>query len=143
MNETRFLEFEGGYLRCLPYISNMRENTDIEKMKGQLFVKGFCDCLNQKKLFELFSQYGRIVSSKVSINQETGKSLGYGYISYYEEESALSAISQRNQFKLDDGCLLEVLFFKKNSKDNSGTNLFVTNPDSQELMTEENIKRNF
>lgn len=56
---------------------------DYDKDKTNVFVKYLPPDIDSEKLHELFASYGKIVSAKVMVNEETGQSLGYGYIFFY------------------------------------------------------------
>lgn len=48
---------------------------------NNVFVKFLPTTVDDVQLHDLFSSFGTIVSSKVMVNQITGASLGYGYVS--------------------------------------------------------------
>ena len=58
-----------------------------------MFVKGFGDKWTHKELYEAFSPYGDIVSSRVSI-EEGHKSRGFGYVQFRKPESATQAVEE-------------------------------------------------
>ncbi|XP_076446784.1 embryonic polyadenylate-binding protein-like [Babylonia areolata] len=64
---------------------------DKLKRFNNIFVKNFADQLNDDTLRELFSQFGKIVSAKVAVNEE-GESKGFGYVSFVDPNDAAKAM---------------------------------------------------
>ncbi|XP_037495409.1 polyadenylate-binding protein 6 isoform X2 [Jatropha curcas] len=73
------------------FISN-----NIEKSRmSNLFVKNLDVSINERKLHELFSGYGQIVSAKVMRN-DSGVSKGFGFVSFSSPEEAETALNSLN-----------------------------------------------
>lgn len=51
--------------------------------------------IDNAELYELFQNYGKILSSKVAISQD-GKSKGHGFVQFESEDSANAAIEKLN-----------------------------------------------
>ena len=83
--------------------------------KANLFIKGIPKNAEPRKLYELFAKYGEIISCKLCSN-EVGDLLGYGYINYYNIESAEQAIANLNKKKILDSELEVMHFQKKNER---------------------------
>ena len=64
--------------------------------KANIVVKNIPDSMDQKAMYELFSEYGTISQCKLEYSIK-GKSLGLGYIQYETEEEALRAIEHMNE----------------------------------------------
>ncbi|KAL0235369.1 hypothetical protein GEMRC1_001951 [Eukaryota sp. GEM-RC1] len=62
---------------------------------GNLFVKGLHANIDPRRLEDLFSPFGNIISCKLKTNDQ-GKSLGYAYIQYDTSQSALKAMEEMN-----------------------------------------------
>ena len=60
---------------------------DQPKKFKNVFVKNFGDLLDDSEFREMFSQYGQITSCVV-MGDETGKSRGFGFVSYEDHEAA-------------------------------------------------------
>ena len=60
---------------------------DQPKKFKNVFVKNFGDLLDDSEFREMFSQYGQITSCVV-MSDETGKSRGFGFVSYEDHEAA-------------------------------------------------------
>ena len=64
-----------------------------EKPENNVFVKNIPKNVSCKEFHEFFAQYGTIVSAKIAEDEE-GDSLGYGFVLFYETESAKKAIEE-------------------------------------------------
>lgn len=93
---------------------------------GNIFVKNLPTSMDNKDLFDVFSEFGNILSGKVATDDKGG-SKGYGYVHFETAESANAAIEKLNGAKQDD-CILTVgLFVKRNERSGVAdwTNLYV------------------
>lgn len=79
-----------------------------------LFIKGIPINISQRKVFEYFLQFGDILSMKMS-EDKYGNHIGYGYITYYKQESASKAIESCDG-KIIFNSRLDVKFFKKKAE---------------------------
>jgi len=70
-------------------------------MGNRLFVGGLSWGTDDRGLISAFEQFGNIVDSKVITDRETGKSRGFGFVTYDAEASAQQAIQQMNGMMLD------------------------------------------
>lgn len=55
----------------------------------------------EEKLKDIFSEVGPVVSFKLVYDRETGKPKGYGFCEYKDQETALSAMRNLNQYELN------------------------------------------
>ena len=90
--------------------NNIRYNT-----QGNLFIKNIALDVNARQFYERFLQCGDIISAKL-IEDEEGNHNGYGYVSYYENESADKAIAELNNKEVWPGSKLEVARFQKKNE---------------------------
>lgn len=60
--------------------------------KNKLFVGSLPWSINNDSLRELFSQYGEIVDCVVINDRMTGRSKGFGFVTFANEESAKKAL---------------------------------------------------
>ena len=97
--------------KALNIMWHERDNSIRYNNEANLFVKGISQNANPRDIYELFSKYGEIISCKIC-EDEDGNLLGYGYINYYNLDSAEKAISNLNKKKFMDS-ELEVQHFKK------------------------------
>jgi RNA recognition motif-containing protein len=70
-------------------------------MGAKLFVGGLSWDTNDAGLREAFEPFGEIVEAKVVTDRDTGRSRGFGFVSYADEASAKTALAQMNGQMLD------------------------------------------
>uniref|UniRef100_A0A674M9H7 ELAV-like protein n=1 Tax=Takifugu rubripes TaxID=31033 RepID=A0A674M9H7_TAKRU len=63
---------------------------------ANLYVSGLPKTMTQKELEQLFSQYGRIITSRILVDQVTGGSRGVGFIRFDKRVEAEEAIKGLN-----------------------------------------------
>ncbi|KAH0697608.1 RNA-binding protein precursor [Solanum tuberosum] len=59
---------------------------------SKLFVGGLSYGTDESSLKETFSQYGEVIEARVILDRETGRSRGFGFISFPSSEEATSAM---------------------------------------------------
>jgi RNA recognition motif-containing protein len=67
----------------------------------KLFVGGLSWNTLDDGLREAFARFGEITEAKVIMDRETGRSRGFGFVSFTDEEAAKAAISEMNDTDLD------------------------------------------
>lgn len=65
-----------------------------------LFVAGLPYDVDDAELEEIFEKFGPVVSAKIAIDRETGKSRGFGFVSMKNEEDGKQAIELLNDIHL-------------------------------------------
>ncbi|PIA35908.1 hypothetical protein AQUCO_03400062v1 [Aquilegia coerulea] len=65
----------------------------IRCMSTKLFVGGLSFGTDDQQLKEAFSSFGDVTEARVITDRDTGRSRGFGFVSYTDEESANSALS--------------------------------------------------
>jgi len=81
---------------------SQRDKQLRENGKGNVFVKNLHESIDNKTLFDTFSIFGTILSCKVMIDRDTGKSRGYGYVHYLQADDAKKAIGGVNGMLIAD-----------------------------------------
>jgi polyadenylate-binding protein len=76
----------------LPYEKEFNKKVDSNV---SIFVKGFHKQWTHKILYDHFKEFGEIVSSKISIDQNHD-ARGYGFVQFEKEESVHKAIQKVN-----------------------------------------------
>jgi RNA recognition motif-containing protein len=79
-------------------ISYVHLRPKISYMK--LFVAGLPYDLYDDELMEIFEKFGTIASAKVTMDKETGKSRGFGFVDMPNDEEAKEAIEHLNDISL-------------------------------------------
>ncbi|KAH6786032.1 cold [Perilla frutescens var. hirtella] len=65
------------------------------------FVGGLAWATTDQSLGQAFSQYGEVVESKIINDRETGRSRGFGFVTFNSEQSMRDAIDAMNGQDLD------------------------------------------
>ena len=66
----------------------------------KIFVAGLPYDLDDAELEEIFEKFGKIVSAKVAMDKETGKSKGFGFVEMLNDDEAKEAIEGLNDISL-------------------------------------------
>ncbi|KAG8364245.1 hypothetical protein BUALT_Bualt19G0108100 [Buddleja alternifolia] len=109
---------------------------------GNIFVKNLDEKIDHKALYEIFSSFGDIISSKVQYDA-FGQSKGYGFVHYTSEEAAKKAIEELNGVRLHEKEVFVGPFMSKQEREKAAkfTNVFVKN--LSEMTNEENLRTAF
>jgi cold-inducible RNA-binding protein len=70
-------------------------------MTRKLFVGGLSWSTNDDGLRQAFERFGQIDEAKVILDRETGRSRGFGFVTFIEAASARNAMSEMNGTNLD------------------------------------------
>lgn len=103
---------------------------------GNVFIKNLEKSIDNKALYDTFSQFGNILSCKVASDPATGESKGYGFVHFETEKAATSAIEAVDGMMLLDQKVHVARFLtRKERHDALGqnqtfTNVFVKNLDT-------------
>ncbi|RXG54398.1 Polyadenylate-binding protein 4 [Armadillidium vulgare] len=81
--------------RFIPRNERDRELGEKAKYFTNVFVKNFGDELDEDKLYEMFSKYGKITSHRIMLNVD-GKSKGFGFVAFDDPEAAEKAVEELN-----------------------------------------------
>lgn len=66
----------------------------------KLFVAGLPYDLDDAELEEIFEKFGKVVSAKVALDKETGKSRGFGFVDMPDRTEAKDAMDSLNEISL-------------------------------------------
>ncbi|KAG9130078.1 hypothetical protein Leryth_012841 [Lithospermum erythrorhizon] len=64
----------------------------IRNMSSKLFIGGLSFGTDEMSLREAFSQHGEVVEARIIMDRETGRSRGFGFVTFTSSEEASSAI---------------------------------------------------
>jgi len=67
----------------------------------KLFIGGLAWATTDESLRAAFEEFGEIVDAKVVTDRDTGRSRGFGFVTYADGPSADRAISEMNGAELD------------------------------------------
>ena len=101
--------------KALNIMWHERDNSIRYNNKANLFVKGISQNAQPRQIYELFAKFGEIISCKICQNED-GDLLGYGYINFYDLDSAKNAIEKLNKTKFLDSELEVEYFQRKNER---------------------------
>ncbi|XP_008836046.2 polyadenylate-binding protein 4-like isoform X1 [Nannospalax galili] len=96
-------EMNGKLLRdCKVFVGRFKNRKDREaelRSKASeftnVYIKNFGDDMDDERLKEIFSKYGQTLSVKV-MKDVTGKSKGFGFVSFDSHEAAKKAVEEMN-----------------------------------------------
>jgi len=88
-------------------------------MSKKLFIGGISWGTSDDDLRQAFKEYGEVVEAKVIKDQYSGRSRGFGFVTYGSAEAAEEAIKAMNGTELD-GRNLRVDFAKERSRGGGG-----------------------
>ena len=70
-------------------------------MGKKLFVGGLSWDTSDDGLRTAFEKYGSITEAKVILDRDTGRSRGFGFVSFSEDDAATKAVQEMNGAELD------------------------------------------
>ena len=70
-------------------------------MAKKLFVGGISWNTSEASLREAFEQFGEVAEATIVMDRDTGRSRGFGFVTFNEEADALKAVEQLNGTELD------------------------------------------
>lgn len=70
-------------------------------MAKKLFVGGLSFNTTDEGLHQAFGTFGTIVEAKIITDRDSGRSRGFGFVSFSEEDDAERALQQMNGTELD------------------------------------------
>ncbi len=70
-------------------------------MSKKLFVGGLAWATDDQGLRTAFEQYGEVTDAKVITDRDTGRSRGFGFVTFAEGTAADEAVEQMNGAQLD------------------------------------------
>lgn len=70
-------------------------------MSKKLFVGGLSWGTNDDGLRDAFARFGSISEARVIMDRETGRSRGFGFITFDDDQDAINAMNEMNGKELD------------------------------------------
>ena len=114
--------------RCCRIMWSHRDPALRRSGNGNVFVKNLDKSIDNKALNDTFSLFGNIISCKVATDLE-GKSRGFGFVHFENEDSAKAAIEKLNGMQLGEKVVYVGEFMKHTAREPDGakpfTNVYV------------------
>ncbi|SMF47530.1 RNA recognition motif domain-containing protein [Pseudobacteriovorax antillogorgiicola] len=88
-------------------------------MSKKVFVGGISWNTDNEGLREAFERFGEVVDAKVITDRETGRSRGFGFVTFAEADAASQAIAEMDGQSLD-GRTVKVNEAQDKPRDNRG-----------------------
>ncbi|KAI5350883.1 PREDICTED: glycine-rich [Prunus dulcis] len=79
----------------------------VRCMSNKLFIGGISYQTDEQSLKEAFAKYGEVIDARIISDRETGRSRGFGFITFTNSEEASSAIQALDGHELH-GCRVRV-----------------------------------
>jgi len=77
-------------------------NEEREKgMSKKLFVGSLSWNVDDESLREAFARFGEVTEAKIILHRDSGRSRGFGFVTYSDNQAAAKAISEMNGTELD------------------------------------------
>jgi polyadenylate-binding protein len=89
--KMRYFTIDGKQCRALQFDRNLLGNNREKLSQNNVFIRNIPKNLSHQNLEDMFSQYGKVKSLKVSLNQDH-TSRGYGFICFDNEDAAGQAV---------------------------------------------------
>lgn len=70
-------------------------------MTSKIFVGNLPFSVDNARLEQEFSQFGKVESAKIIMDRNSGRSRGYGFVEFSEESSANEAVAKMNEQEMD------------------------------------------
>src|SRR6185295_15692714 len=70
-------------------------------MSSKLYIGGLAWATTDEGLGAAFAPFGKVVSAKVVKDRETGRSRGFGFVEYENEEQAKKGLDAMNNQEID------------------------------------------
>lgn len=145
-NAMELLNFTSINGKPIRIMFSHRDPTIRKTGYANVFIKNLASSIDNKGLHEVFSELGTILSCKVAVDIN-GKSKGYGFVQYDNEESARKAIDQFNGLLFDGKQVFVGLFVRGQERNKSRTavpkftNIYVKN--LPKTVTRDDLKKLF
>lgn len=77
----------------------------METNESKVYVGNLPFSFTQKELSEIFSKYGEITEATVITNKFSGRSKGFGFVTFAKKEDAEKAIEEMNEKEIQERTL--------------------------------------
>ncbi|ODV96258.1 hypothetical protein PACTADRAFT_16401 [Pachysolen tannophilus NRRL Y-2460] len=91
-----------------------------QEKTGKIFVGGIAPEVNEKDFNDYFSQFGNIIDAQLMIDKDTGRSRGFGFVTY-DSPDAVDKVTE-NKYVMLKGRNMEIKRAEPRGQQNSGSN---------------------
>lgn len=88
--------------KFVPRSAREKQIGDAASRFTNVYVKNFGEAMKSDKLSEIFGSFGEIISAIV-MEDESGKSKGFGFVAFKDHESAAKAVEQLDGAEVPGG----------------------------------------
>ncbi|MEM9455388.1 MAG: RNA-binding protein [Myxococcota bacterium] len=81
--------------------SRLRAEQRAERLSKKLFVGGLAWATDEASLRAAFEEYGPVAEAKVILDRDTGRSRGFGFVTFQEQADAEKAMTELDGKELD------------------------------------------
>ncbi|MDK2413522.1 RNA-binding protein, partial [Aphanizomenon sp. 202] len=71
------------------------------EIEFRCFVGGLAWATDDRSLHDAFSPFGEVLESKIVSDRDTGRSRGFGFVTFSDEQAMMDAIEAMNGKELD------------------------------------------
>jgi len=111
---------------CKYETKTTQESFRNEQEVKNLLVKNISKEVSAHQFFKTFNQFGDIRSCKLNVDS-SGQSKGYGYVNYYNSESAVKAKQNLSRFPLEGKMLIITDLIPGRAVEKKRNNIYVKN----------------
>jgi len=98
--------------------------SNVEEDKSNLIINFLPLSMNEESLKSMFSKYGNVQHCKIVQDRQTRASLGYGFVKFYEAQSAQKAIQALNGYQLENKRIRVAI--SKPQREETKVNLYIS-----------------
>ncbi|CAN8260067.1 unnamed protein product [Cochlearia groenlandica] len=73
------------------FCSSSSSTTSSASPSSKLFIGGLSSSVDEQSLKDAFSSFGKVSEVRIAYDKESGRSKGFGFVDFAEEDNALSA----------------------------------------------------
>lgn len=97
-------------------VNKASQDKRVQEIGANIWIGNLAEDVDEKSLYDTFSTFGLILSTKITRDQDSGKSKGHGFVSYDSFDSADAAIKAMDNQYFSNNIIKVTYAFKKDSK---------------------------
>lgn len=87
-------------LEMVKILEKERDEVSLNNLHRKMFIRKLPSDLTDEEFNSFFANFGKLISSNIVIDQKTGKSRGYGFLSFHNSESVKRVIQNNGSLYL-------------------------------------------